>query len=104
MGKMVIRAYDKRVKPIPRIHPVVDGSLRILILGYSGQRFTHPASMGINNRTGHSVYGGTEFDIPRAPEHGARSASQDIQVITLNPELINVVRNLESQRNFIRLH
>jgi hypothetical protein len=60
--------------------------------------------MGINNRTGHSVFGGTEFDIPRAAEHGDRGASQDIQVITLNPELINVVRNLESQRDFIRLH
>ena len=101
MGKLVIRSHDKRFKPIAGIHPVVDGDL--LILGCRSQRFAHPVSMGINNGTGHSAICGTEFDLSRASEHGHRSGLYDIQIITLDPELINGVRNLEGQRHFIGL-
>src|SRR5260370_6514058 len=101
---MVIRSHHKRFKPIARIHPVVDGAIRILIPGCRSQRFAHPVSMGINNGTGHSTICGTEFDLSRASEHGHRSGLYDIQIVTLDPELINGVRNLEGQRHFIRLH
>jgi hypothetical protein len=60
--------------------------------------------MGINNGTGHSAICGTEFDIPRASEHGHHSGLYDIQIFTLDSELMNAVRNLEGQRDFIRLH
>src|SRR5207253_11007581 len=73
-------------------------------MGCRGQRFAHPVSMGINNGTAHSASCGTEFDLSRASEHGHRSGLYDIQIITLDPELINGVRNLEGQRDFIRLH
>jgi hypothetical protein len=102
VGKLVIRSHDKRFKPIARIHPVVDGALRILIMGQKGQRFAPPVRMG--NGTPHSAICGTVFDLSRASEHGHRSGLNDIQIITLDPELINGVRNLEGQRDFIRLH
>src|SRR3979411_2123484 len=60
--------------------------------------------MGINNGTAHFAICGTEFDLSRASEHGHHSGLYDIQIITLDPELINGVRNLEGQRHFIRLH
>src|SRR4030081_9833 len=60
--------------------------------------------MGINNGTAHSAICGTVFDLSRASEHGNRSGLYDIQIITLDPELVNPVRNLKGQRDFIRLH
>src|SRR6202048_4539478 len=60
--------------------------------------------MGINNGTANFAICGTEFDLSRASEHGHRSGLYDIQIITLDPELINGVRNLEGQCDFIRLH
>src|ERR1700730_2339612 len=60
--------------------------------------------MGINNGPGHSAICGTEFDLSRASEHGHRSGLYEIQIVTLDPELINGVRNLEGQRDFIRVH
>src|SRR6266446_10982239 len=60
--------------------------------------------MGISNRTGHCVICGTEFDLSRASEHGHRSGLYEIQIVTLDPELIDGVGNLEGQRHFIRLH
>src|SRR5260370_29092857 len=101
---MVIRSHDKRFKPIARIHPVVDGALRTLILGCRSRRFAYPLSTGINYGTGRSAICGTEFDLSRASEHGHRSGLYDIQIVTLDPELINGVRNLEGQRHFIHLH
>src|SRR5258707_12136660 len=104
MRKLVIRSHDKRFKPIARIRAVVDSALRILIMRCRGQRFAHPVSMGINNGTAHSAICGAEFDLSRASEHGHRSGLYDIQIITLDPELINAVRNLKGQRDFIRRH
>src|ERR1700736_3214483 len=60
--------------------------------------------MGINNGTAHSAICGTEFDLSRTSEHRHRSGLYDIQIVTLDPELINGVRNLEGQRDFIRLY
>src|ERR1700675_3632283 len=60
--------------------------------------------MGINNGTGRSAICGTEFDLSRTSEHGHRSGLYEIQIVTLDPELINGIRNLEGQRDFIRLH
>jgi hypothetical protein len=60
--------------------------------------------MDINNRTGHAAICGTKFDLARASEHLNHSGLYDIQIITLDPELINAVRNLQGQSAFIRLH
>jgi len=59
--------------------------------------------MGINNGSDHSAICGPEFDLSRASEHRHRSGFYNIQIVTLDPELINAVRNLERQRTFIRL-
>src|SRR5580700_2375424 len=60
--------------------------------------------MGIECLTDRSDICATEFDLWRTPEHGHRSGSHDIQIVTLDPELINAVRNLKGQRDFIHLH
>ena len=104
VGKLITRSHDKRFKPIARIHPVVDNALRILIMGFRGQRLAHPVRMGIECLTDRSDICATEFDLWRTPEHGHRRGSHDIQIITLDPELIYAVRNLKGQRDFIRLH
>ena len=84
---------------------MVDGALRIFILGCREPTVRSPGSAWASTtRTGHSAICGTEFDLSRASEHGHRSGLYDIQIITLDPELINAVRNLEGQRDFIRLH
>src|SRR6202042_821125 len=38
------------------------------------------------------------------PDHGRCRSLNERQKITLDPELINAVRNLEGESNFIRLH
>src|ERR1700740_2670898 len=60
--------------------------------------------MEINNGTGHSAICGTKFDRSRASEHRNHSGLYDIQIITLDPKVINAVRNLQGQRAFIRVH
>src|SRR6202051_532475 len=60
--------------------------------------------MDINHRTGHAAICGTKFERARASEHRNHSGLYDIQITTLDPKLINAVRNLKGQRVFIRLH
>src|SRR5260370_1686738 len=73
-------------------------------MGFRGQRLAHPVRMGIDYGPDRFDICGTEFDLWRTPEDGHRSGSHDMQIITLDPELINAVRNLKGQRDFIRLH
>src|SRR5580704_15190331 len=60
--------------------------------------------MEIKNGPGQTAICGTEFDLSRASQHRNHSGSNDIQIVTLDPELINAVWNLQGQRSFIRLH
>src|SRR6201994_4581891 len=99
MGKLITPSHDKRVKTIARIHPMVDSAFRILIMGFRGQRLAHPVRRSIDSGTDRSDICGPKFDLWRTPEHGHRSRSHDIQIITLDPELINAVRNLKDKRD-----
>src|ERR1700755_911169 len=83
---------------------MVDSAFRILIMGFRGECLAHPVRRSIDCGTDRSDICGPKFDLRRTPEHGHRSRSHDIQIITLDPELINAVRNLKGQRDFIRLH
>ena len=51
-----------------------------------------------------ATIGSREFNLPRAAENGPRHGLYDVQVVALNPVLVNAVRNLERERYLIRSH
>ena len=104
MGKLVARSHHEPFKPVTRIHAVAYGIFQIVILGGSVGRFALPMRLAVDKGFHLSAVHGKEFDLSWTSQHGHSGGLNDIQVIALDPDRINAVRNLQGQGVLVRLH
>src|SRR5690348_11833451 len=103
MGELVVRANDKRLEAVPRIHSMVARRLRLPLLNPYRRRFAGLFDSRLNQRISFPVVYHPKLDISWATENPECRGLYQVQIITLDPELVDRIWYLESKRYFVRL-
>src|SRR6516165_52347 len=104
MRKLVVRSHHKCVKGIPRVHPMVARHLSLLIRNNRLGRVANRFASRLAETPRSPIISHPKLDLSRAAEHRKNRRLNQTQIIALDPELIDRVRNLKRKGDLVRLH